>query len=138
LLAQPFDVLAYPMAAVLGEKVETMVRRGDANTRERYFADVWSLSGTQSVDASEFGAAVRATAAFRGTQLVPLSEALRSYAQLRQRAWGDFLARAGLGDAVPGQLDEVVRDVARFADPVLSGEVTDGTWGPAARSWVVT
>lgn len=138
LLDQPFDVLAYPMAAVLGEKVETMVRRGDANTRERDFSDVWSLSRTHGIDASEFGAAVRATAAFRGTELVPLSQALRSYAQLRQRAWGNFLARAGLGGAVPGQLDEVVRDVARFADPVLSGEVTDGTWGPTSRSWVVT
>ena len=135
LLGEPFEVLAYPMAAVLGEKVETMVRRGNASTRERDFADVWLITRAHEVDASELRSALLATASARGTELVPLAKALGSYAALRQRAWADFVARAGLAGAVPERLEETVRDVGQFVDPVLSGEVTEGTWGPAAGSW---
>ena len=135
LLGDAFEVLAYPLASVLSEKIETMVRRGDANTRERDFFDVWSLIRGQTVDASEFRAALEATASFRGTELVPLSHALTDYGRLRQKAWSDFIARMGLTGAVPERLVEVVDDVASFADPVLSGHVVIATWNPVPGLW---
>lgn len=135
LLGEPFELLAYPLASVLGEKVETMVRRGDANTRERDYSDVWSLTRAHRVKASEFRAASGATAGFRRTDLVPLAQALTSYSQLRQRAWRDFVARMGMAGVVPEMLEDVVKDVVAFADPVLSGQVTDATWDPVLGAW---
>jgi Domain of unknown function (DUF1814). len=38
-----FEIIGYPLETVLAEKIETMIRRGGANTRERDFADVWLL-----------------------------------------------------------------------------------------------
>lgn len=137
LLGKSFNLLAYPLVSVLGEKVETMVRRGDANTRERDFSDVWLLTRMHSVDASEFRAALEATATFRGTVLVPLRQALTSYGQMRQSAWSDFVDRAGLAGTVPEQLEGVVRGVAAFADPILSGEVTNAAWNPSSGTWQV-
>ena len=117
LLGKSFNLLAYPLVSVLGEKVETMVRRGDANTRERDFSDVWLLTRMHSFDASEFRAALEATATFRGTVLVPLRQALTSYGQMRQSAWSNFVDRAGLVGTVPEQLEGVLRGVAAFAEP---------------------
>jgi hypothetical protein len=67
----------------------------------------------------------------------PYPQVLTSYGQLRQRAWSDFVARAGLVGTVPEQLEGVVRDVAAFADPILSGEVTNAAWKPTSGSWEV-
>ena len=44
---EPIELLGYPVEAVIAEKVETMISRGDANTRERDYADVLALSKVQ-------------------------------------------------------------------------------------------
>ncbi len=48
---EPIDLLGYPVEAVIAEKVETMISRGDANTRERDYADVLALSKVHPVEA---------------------------------------------------------------------------------------
>jgi nucleotidyltransferase AbiEii toxin of type IV toxin-antitoxin system len=45
LLGEPFPLLAYPIEAVLAEKLVTIVARGDTTTRDRDFAGVL-LAGT--------------------------------------------------------------------------------------------
>ena len=62
-----FGVWAYNIETVLAEKVETILRRGELNTRPRYFYDVYILTKTQSFDHSVFVEALRSTAIHRET-----------------------------------------------------------------------
>jgi predicted nucleotidyltransferase component of viral defense system len=76
LLDEPFPLLAYPIEAVLAEKLVTMVARGDTNTRDRDFADVLLLAGHHDIHAASLSDAIAATAAFRQVELRPVSKAL--------------------------------------------------------------
>lgn len=62
-----FGVWAYNIETVLAEKVETILRRGELNTRPRDFYDVYILTKTQSFDYSVFVEALRSTAIHRET-----------------------------------------------------------------------
>jgi hypothetical protein len=76
LLDEPFPLLAYPIEAVLAEKLVTMVARGDTNTRDRDFADVLLLAGHHDIHTASLSDAIAATAAFRQVELRPVSKAL--------------------------------------------------------------
>ena len=62
-----FSVWAYNTETVLAEKVETILRRGELNTRPRDFYDVYILTKTQSLDYSVFVKALKSTATHRET-----------------------------------------------------------------------
>jgi len=135
LRTEPFNLLSYPVTTVLAEKVETMIRRGAANTRDRDFLDTWLLLRHHSIAAGEMRAALEATTRRRATRLRPLSEALGDLAQRRQPDWIRYLKRVGLASAVPESLSEVVSAITGFADPVIARTVVNGRWDPTAGSW---
>lgn len=58
-------VWAYNIETVLAEKVETILKRGELNTRPRDFYDVYILTKTQSYDLSVFKEALKSTAEHR-------------------------------------------------------------------------
>ncbi len=60
-------VWAYNIETVLAEKVETILRRGELNTRPRDFYDVYILTKTQPFDGSLFAEAIRKTTDHRET-----------------------------------------------------------------------
>jgi predicted nucleotidyltransferase component of viral defense system len=60
-------IWAYNIETVLAEKVETILRRGELNTRPRDFYDVYILTKTQSFEHSVFVEALRSTATHRET-----------------------------------------------------------------------
>ncbi|SNS69528.1 Predicted nucleotidyltransferase component of viral defense system [Anaerovirgula multivorans] len=60
-------VWAYNIETVLAEKVETILRRGELNTRPRDFYDVYILTKTQNFDDSVFMEALRKTTEHRET-----------------------------------------------------------------------
>ena len=60
-------IWAYNIETVLAEKVETILRRGELNTRPRDFYDVYILTKTQSIDNKVFAEALRSTASHRET-----------------------------------------------------------------------
>lgn len=60
-------VWAYNIETVLAEKVETILRRGELNTRPRDFYDVYILTKTQSFGLLVFKEALKSTAAHRET-----------------------------------------------------------------------
>lgn len=134
LLDVPFTLVGYPIETVLAEKLVTMIDRGDTNTRDRDFADVWLLTRRHRVDARSVRAAIDATAAHRDVALRPLAEALVMLPLDRGISWGRYLDRAGLHD-VPRALSTVIADIAAFADPLLTSELSDASWDPLARSW---
>ena len=134
LAGKPIHLLGYPVEAVIAEKVETMISRGDANTRERDYADVLALSKVHSVKARSLRQALERTAAHRGTQLMPLSQTLDTLPAARQRDWRAFLARSRL-TAMPDSFEEAVARVADFVDPVLRNDPDLDRWNPSAGEW---
>ena len=60
-------IWTYNIETVLAEKAETILRRGELNTRPRDFYDVYILTKTQSINNKVFAEALRSTAAHRGT-----------------------------------------------------------------------
>lgn len=59
----PVTVLGYPLTMVLAEKIVTALDRGEANTRWRDFADIYTLIRIHSVQADELVASMGAVAA---------------------------------------------------------------------------
>lgn len=131
---EPIDLLGYPIEAVIAEKVETVISRGDTNTRERDYADVLALSRVHPVQASGLRRALEETAAHRGTQLVPLAEVLDTLPAARQRDWRAFLDRSHL-TTMPESFAETVEQVRAFVDPVLRDDPDLVRWNPSVGEW---
>lgn len=132
---EPFTLLGYPVEALVAEKVDTMITRGDANTRERDYADVLMLSETHALEARALRKALEETAAYRGTELLPLTDALDTLPTVRQASWRVFIDRTGLTDALPESFEQAVRQVSEFVDPILRGDPGLDRWNPSARAW---
>ena len=116
-------VLAYNLSTILAEKLETVVSRGDQNTRPRDYYDIYILSKLQAenIDIDSLKAALSATTAKRGA-----SELMMQYAEIMKtvkssdvmkRQWDnyrkDFDYAAGIKfeetcDAVVAMMDELV------------------------------
>jgi hypothetical protein len=131
-------ILGYPVAVVIAEKLCTAVDLGAGNSRIRDYADLWTLTGSQDLDAAELLSALTATADHRGVTLGPLSKAIGGhYGTDRARAFAAYRGRLGPdADRLPTDFPVVVNDVVAFADPLLTGAVfTTDRWKAATRSW---
>lgn len=133
--ATPFMLNAYRIEDVLAEKIATVIDRGDLNTRERDFSDVWLIGHRMSVDGDRLLQALRITVVHRGHQLAPLAERLQTIAMDRQPAWDRYRAVLGL-PALPTSYAEVVAFLISFADPVIAGDVAGREWSPARGVWL--
>jgi hypothetical protein len=94
------EVLAYPKALVVAEKLVTAIQRGRANTRWRDFADRVVLVPGALLEA-DVVPALCAVASHRGTTLRPLGEALEGMPQEAQSRWATWRARQGAPGRVP-------------------------------------
>ncbi len=116
----PVRILGYPLATVLAEKMVTAIDLGPANTRVRDFVDIFTLTQDEHIDREELRAAVIATAAFRGVQLMPLSDAIGDLATARAGTYASYRANLGPDGAhLPLAFADVVRAVVEFADEHL-------------------
>ena len=90
------SVLAYNLPTILAEKLETVISRGDQNTRPRDYYDIFILTKLQSenVDLALLKDALRATTEKRGSV-----EVIKHYREIMQvvrnspvmnRQWGDY------------------------------------------------
>lgn len=131
-----FSLLTYPVQTLIAEKLTTMVALGDLNTRDRDWADIWRLIGTQDLDRREMVDAVLNTSTYRGVALQPLSEAVTRLPTLRQGAYTAWRRRQSVDAAFyPEDFAELVSDVIRFADPLLDARAADQTWSANKRRW---
>ncbi len=115
-------VLAYNLPTILAEKLETVIARGDQNTRPRDYYDIFILTKLQSktIDLATLKDALRATTEKRGS-----AEVIKHYGEIMQvvrnspvmkRQWSDyrkdFVYAAGTEfeetcDAVIAMMDKV-------------------------------
>lgn len=132
----PVRVLGYPIETVLAEKIATAIELGAASTRVRDWADIYTLTGKQTVTFTAAHEALRATCAFRGTAFVRLSLAIGALVQLRSSTYDAY--RRGLdpdGDRLPKRFEEVVEAVVAFADPLIDDASASDRWDPESRLW---
>ena len=129
-------VLGYPVETVLAEKITTAIGLGAASTRVRDWADIYTLIETRDLTCGSVREALRATAAFRGTELVPLSSAIGPIVRLRAATYSAYRSRLGPdGNHLPRKFEDVVAVVVAFADPLISGLDAEARWSWGARSW---
>lgn len=136
MLAEPFSLLTYSVEALLAEKIVTMISRGDANTRDRDFGDVWLIGQQLDVAARPLIDDMRRTAEHRVVELLPLGDVLHEIREARQASWQRYRNRTGL-TILPARFDEALDFCIAFADPLLRGNVTDASWSPDAQSWSI-
>jgi hypothetical protein len=129
-------MLGYPLPMVLAEKIVTAIERRAVNTRWRDFADVWILSRRHECSGDELDAALHGVADHRGVPLQPLLPLLRELPHRGEGRWSVWRDRNKTAAPVPRRLDDVLVDVATFADRPLRGEARGWRWDPAPLLWV--
>ena len=130
----PVTVLGYPLTIVLAEKIVTAIDRGEANTRWRDFADVYTLIRVHGVKADELLASLGAVAAYRGVELLPLLPALAQMPQRAQPKWRAWRVRLHREHDLPPEFADTLKVVASFADPALT-RTADGSWDYQLARW---
>ncbi|NNL85015.1 MAG: nucleotidyl transferase AbiEii/AbiGii toxin family protein, partial [Myxococcales bacterium] len=125
---------AYPRETVVAEKLEAMVKLGQANTRMKDFYDLAALSETFAFEGALLVRAIGATFARRRTPLpsgLPValtSEFTEDPAKSTQ--WRAFLRKSGAPSR--GELREVVATIARFVEEPLTAAAAEA---PFAKHW---
>lgn len=115
----PVVLLGYPLTMVLAEKIVTAIDRGEANTRWRDFADVYTLARLHEIDSEELRDSLEVVAAYRRVVLEPLLPLLVDMPQRVQAKWRAWRTRAHRDRELPESFADVLSAVAGFADPVL-------------------
>jgi predicted nucleotidyltransferase component of viral defense system len=127
-------LLAYPLERTLAEKIATMMERGELNTRDRDFADVWVLSRLHAIDGDRLRGILVAVAEHRQHAVEPLSQVLAVLPD-RQQSYDALRARASFALSPPERWTDLVADVTAFVDPVLSAADEALLWNPETTRW---
>jgi hypothetical protein len=94
-----------------------------------------SSASCTALEARALRKALEETAAYRGTELLPLTDTLDTLPTARQASWRAFVERTGLTDVLPDSFDQAVRQVSEFVDPIVRGDPGLDRWNPSARAW---
>jgi hypothetical protein len=125
----------YPVPQQLAEKLHAYtLPRSVVNTRTKDLVDMIRLITVEIVGAEELRASVRATFRRRGTH-----DELQTFPP-PPPSWNAPFAR--LASSAPTMPTKGLIDgwtlAAMFWDPMLSGDVTSGTWFPLPKAWTPT
>ena len=119
------EVLAYPEAMVVAEKLVTALQRGRANTRWRDFADLVLLLESRDLEPGSLATAIREVASYRQTPVRALADALDGMAEQVQPRWKAWRNKQGLKGRVPADFGEVLStldEATREALESLAGQ----------------
>ena len=125
---------AYPRETVVAEKLEAMVKLGQANTRMKDFYDLAALSQAFAFDGALLVRAIAATFARRGTPLpsgLPVALTVEfTEDPPKNTQWRAFLRKSGAPS--PGDLREVAAIIAHFVEEPLAAAAAGATF---AKQW---
>lgn len=125
---------AYPQETVVAEKLEAMVKLGQANSRMKDFYDLVVLARSFAFEGELLVRAITATFARRGTPLPSgLPVALTSEFtddRMKNTQWSAFLRKSAAPS--PGDLREFAATIARFVEEPLAAAAADE---PFAKYW---
>ena len=90
------SVLAYNLETIMAEKLETVISRGDQNTRPRDYYDIYILAKLQyaNIEPDALGAALNATTEKRGSSTVvkeyrSIMDTVKS-SEVMQKQWKNY------------------------------------------------
>lgn len=135
LLGGTLSLPGYPDHMVLAEKIVTAIERSIVNTRWRDFVDIESIIRARSISGADLMSAIGVVANHRSATITTLSEALSGMGEVAQSRWSVWRRKQRLEDATPEMFQNLLDSCIAFADPVLAGQVWDGSWDPSPRSW---
>jgi hypothetical protein len=128
----PIQFPVYPVTQQLAEKLHayTLPRTAE-NTRVKDFVDLIAIALTESVDGDRLVASVHATFDLRATHGIPgaLPSPPNSWTTPFSRLVTPLLTERGSDLAAGSQI------AARFWNPILAAERTDGHWNPGELIW---
>ena len=132
------EILGYSRESAIAEKLQSMVRLGEINSRMKDFFDIWLLAGRYHFDGTTLERALLETFRRRRTPLTSDPIAFRqtfTHNPDKQAQWEAFLRRNAIqGTEVPSLLSEAVALIAAFLLPVLraliEGSVFNSHWSP--------
>lgn len=132
---EPFQIYGYPIDTVIAEKLTTAIDLGEANTRDRDYADLYRMICQNDLNATAVRTAVERTASHRGLRLSSLSTVIGALPTSRQVSYTRWLGKQDADRAAyPTSFAEICATVIAFADPLLTG--TAGTnWSATERRW---
>jgi hypothetical protein len=117
----PPVVRAYPLEAVIAEKVQAMVVLGIANSRMKDFYDLWTFATSEEFDIRQLARSIQATSKRRRTPLPQTAPTALTGEFLLDPAkhaqWEAFCRRLGLREWP--SLEVVGRQIREFLMPVL-------------------
>ncbi|MFC1559054.1 nucleotidyl transferase AbiEii/AbiGii toxin family protein [Gemmatimonadota bacterium] len=127
-------IMGYSLESVIAEKFETMVRRGEVNSRIKDFYDIWFLAKHFDFIGSILTKAVSTTFSNRGTSMpvepVPLSSDMGQNEQ-KQKQWSAFRHRSRLKDGnedFPSIIEEISVFLRPVVEAIVSGSQLDEQW----------
>jgi len=134
-------VRVYPLVSVISEKLETMVKLEDRNSRMNDLFDIYELSNLISFDGEILRRAIGQTFKARGRAIPDAIPTLLPQfydKQDKRRLWDSFLKRNRVrreGLTLP----EVARSIGAFVTPVVeaarSRKKFSFVWNPDERIW---
>lgn len=139
---QPPHIKVYPLESIVSEKLETMVKLEDRNSRMNDFFDIHELSMHCPFDGEKLQEAIEMTFKTRGRAVPVIIPALlpKFYDRRdKQRLWANFLKRNRVrreGLTLP----EVAKSIDAFAMPVIRATRVlakfSDEWDPQERLWL--
>ncbi len=125
-------LLCYSRESAIAEKFETMVKRGELNSRMKDFYDIWFLSRQFNFEGGRLAEAIRLTFAKRETLLPTEIESFsESIAEAKQVQWSAFRKKLQQNQ-IPKSFGQIVVALDRFLRPVISSIALDtacpGIW----------
>jgi Nucleotidyl transferase AbiEii toxin, Type IV TA system len=129
---EPVTVAATPLELHVAEKLHayTRVYEGSrVSTRAKDLVDLSLIAELSPLDAARLHSAIDEIFAERGTHPVP--------DRLPEPPEGLAIPFRQLAEAVgvPTETSEAHAHAAAIIDPILSGEIRQGSWDPGARAW---
>jgi hypothetical protein len=128
----PVEVATIPLELQTAEKLHAYTRTYEGerpSTRVKDLVDLALIAELANLDASDLRIQIETVFSLRATHSAP------SHLPLPPIDWATPFRRLAEEVGVPAQLEEGHRDAAALFNPVLSGDVTAGTWDPNERRW---
>lgn len=127
------EVAAVPLELQTAEKLHAYTRTYEGerpSTRVKDLVDLALIAELSSMDAGDLRSQVETVFSLRATHPAP------SHLPPPPTDWATPFRRLAEEVGAPAKLENGQHDAAALLDPVLTGEVTAGTWDPDERRWL--
>jgi hypothetical protein len=102
----------------------------------RDFVDIYTLAHMHSLDGAVLLQSIQKVAGHREVALTSLVPLLDGYAAIAQSRWTAWLRKQHLTEAVPTEFQIVLDYITKFAEPMVTGRLTEKRWDSTIARWM--